>query len=78
MGFLLEHRAERWEGWTVRYSTACAQDFLRRKRARPGTFVVSVHRLFHAARKHVVTIRMRWAGKITRDLPSENLPAGRR
>lgn len=78
MGFLLEHRAERWEGWNVRYATACAQDFLARKRAYPGVFVVSVYRLFPDARKHVVTIRLDWPGKITRDLPSEKVTAGRR
>jgi hypothetical protein len=36
-GFILEHRAERLKEWTVRYTTACAQDFLQRQRARSGT-----------------------------------------
>jgi len=78
MGFVLEHRAELWENWTVRYSTACALDFLDRKRAYPGTFLVSVYRLFPDARNHVVTIKLKWSGKITRDLPSEKVAAGRR
>jgi hypothetical protein len=51
---------------------------LARKCARSGTFVVSVYRLFPDARNHIITIRLEWPGKITRDLPSENLPAGRR
>jgi hypothetical protein len=63
MGFILEHRAERWKDWTVRYTTACAQDFLQRKRARSGTFLVTVYRLFPDERRHVVTVRMKWPGK---------------
>lgn len=77
MGFVFEHRAEIWKDWTVRYTTACAQDFLLRKRAKAGTFVVSVYRLFPHERTHVVTVRMAWPGKVTRDLPSTVTARGR-
>ncbi|MGW4064697.1 hypothetical protein ACWEGE_40865 [Amycolatopsis sp. NPDC004747] len=60
MGFVLEHRSDRYRGWTVRYGTACAHDYLFRKRARPGTFVVSIYRLFPERREHVVTVRVNW------------------
>src|SRR4051794_41800465 len=56
MGFVLEHRSERYQGWTVRYGTACAHDYLSRKRARPGGFVVSVYRLFPERREPARTI----------------------
>lgn len=78
MGFLLEHRRERYESWTVRYGTACAEDFLTRKRAKPGTFVVSVYRLFPGRRDHVVTVRLEWPPKKSGIHPSEKPFAGRR
>jgi hypothetical protein len=78
MGFVLEHRSERYEGWTVRYGTACAHDYLSRKRARPGTFVVSVYRLRPGRRDHVVTIRLSWPPKKSGVHPSEKAGAERR
>ncbi|MEV6440550.1 hypothetical protein [Amycolatopsis sp. NPDC051716] len=69
MGFVLEHRSHRYQGWTVRYGTACAHDYLSRKRARPGTFVVSVYRLFPERRDHVVTIRVNWPPEKTGSSP---------
>jgi hypothetical protein len=78
MGFLLEHRSERYRGWTVRYGTACAHDYLSRKRARPGTFVVSVYRLFPGRRDHVVTVRVNWPPKKAEVDPSEKVAAKRR
>jgi hypothetical protein len=60
MGFILEHRAERRQAWTVRYATACAQDFLERRGVPSGTFLVTVYRLFPGERKHVITVRMNW------------------
>lgn len=77
MGFVLEHRSERYQGWTVRYGTACAHDYLSRKRAKPGTFVVSVYRLFPGRRDHVVTIRVSWPPKKGQVHPSEKSRAGR-
>jgi hypothetical protein len=78
MGFVLEHRHDRYEGWTVRYGTACAHDYLSRKRARPGIFVVSVYRLLLEGRDHVVTIRVSWPPKKGRIHPSEKSAAERR
>jgi len=78
MGFLLEHRHERYQGWTVRYGTACAHDFLTRKRAKPGTFVVSIYRLFPERRDHVITIRVNWPPKKSQVHPSEKRAAKRR
>ncbi len=69
MGFVLEHRSHRYQGWTVRYGTACAYDYLFRKRARPGTFVVSVYRLFPERRDHVVTVRVNWPPEKTGSSP---------
>ncbi|MFE0028415.1 hypothetical protein [Amycolatopsis sp. NPDC059021] len=60
MGFVLEHHAERWKKWQVRYGTACAEDFLTRKCAKPGRFVVHIYRLFPDSRKHLVSLRMKW------------------
>jgi hypothetical protein len=78
MGFVLEHRSERYEGWTVRYGTACAHDYLSRKRARAGTFLVSVYRLFPGRRDHVVTIRVNWPPKKPEVHPSEKASVRRR
>ncbi|MCU1687212.1 MAG: hypothetical protein JWQ81_7951 [Amycolatopsis sp.] len=73
MGFVFEHRSELWKNWTVRYTTACAQDFLQRKHAPRGTFVVSLYRLFPGERRHVVTIRLKWPGKVVRGQTSVRL-----
>ncbi|GAA4550244.1 hypothetical protein [Amycolatopsis samaneae] len=60
MGFVFEHRAEHRERWAVSYGTACAQDFLARKRAEPGKFLVHIYRLFPDGRTHLVSLRTRW------------------
>ncbi|QRP45933.1 hypothetical protein [Amycolatopsis sp. FDAARGOS 1241] len=78
MGFVLEHRSERYAGWTVRYGAACAHDFLARQHAKPGSYVVSVFRLFPDARKHVVTLRMNWPAKPAEIHPTEIAALGRR
>jgi hypothetical protein len=78
MGFVLEHRHDRYAGWTARYGAACAHDYLFRKRARPGIFVVSVYRLRPDGREHVVTLRLSWPPKKSVVHPSENPAAERR
>jgi hypothetical protein len=76
MGFILEYRAERRQAWTVRYTTACAEDFLERKCAPSGTVLVTVYRLYPGERNHVVTVRMNW--EKVGHLPLEKVVAGRR
>ncbi|WP_158879400.1 hypothetical protein [Amycolatopsis anabasis] len=43
-GWGFEHRAQHRQEWFVRYTRACAEDFLDRVRATPGTWVVAVWR----------------------------------
>ncbi|WP_179956650.1 hypothetical protein [Amycolatopsis anabasis] len=43
----------------MRYTTACAQDYLDRVAARAGTWLVSVYRLLGGERRHLVTVRMK-------------------
>lgn len=78
MGFVLEHRSDRYAGWTARYGAACAHDYLARKRAKAGTFLVSVYRLFPNYRTHVVAVRVKWPAKKVEVHPSEKRAAGRR
>lgn len=59
-GFVLVHHPERREAWLARYAHVCAEDYLARVRAQPGTWLVSVHRLLDEERRHIVTIRLRW------------------
>ncbi|MEV6827692.1 hypothetical protein [Amycolatopsis sp. NPDC051102] len=69
MGFVMEHRRDRYRDWTVRYGTECACDFLFRRRARPGTFVVDIYRLFPGRCEHVVTVRVDWPPEKTGSSP---------
>lgn len=41
-GWMFERRADRREQWFVTYTRACAEDFLDRVHAPPGTWVVTV------------------------------------
>ncbi|MEC3982179.1 hypothetical protein [Amycolatopsis sp. H20-H5] len=73
MGFVLETHRERKEAWLVRYTTGCAEDFLDRRCAKPGQYLVSVHRL-SPERVHLVTVPLKKVGIH----PSENALAERR
>lgn len=41
-GWMFCHDPEKQQDWFVHYTTACAEDFLRRVHAKPGTWVVAV------------------------------------
>lgn len=71
MGFVLEHRSAMWEGWLVRYTGACAEDYLRRVRAKHGVWLVSVYALLPPdhARKHRITVRVRWNSQKVGSVP---------
>jgi hypothetical protein len=49
---------ERGDEWKKRYTVGCAEDFLGRVRARPGTYAVVVWR----EGKRVCTVGFHWTG----------------
>jgi hypothetical protein len=61
-GWCLSHKAEHKEQWLTRYTKACAEDWLARKGAKPGTFIVTVYQERPDRRVLVCAIRMKWAG----------------
>jgi hypothetical protein len=69
-GWCLSHPGEEREKWLAVYTRACAEDFLARRAAKPGTFVVSVYRERVDERVLVCAIRMKWSGRVTQPAPT--------
>ncbi|OZM72529.1 hypothetical protein CFN78_12825 [Amycolatopsis antarctica] len=76
MGFCLEHKESRRENWLVRYTRACAEDYLGRVAAPCGTWVVSVYRT-GGQRRHLVTIRMNRRKEVAPDPSEKTVPVRR-
>ncbi|MFC5110429.1 hypothetical protein [Kibdelosporangium philippinense] len=60
-GWCFSQKPENKEAWLTMYTQACAEDFLARRGAKPGNFVVTVYRAFPDRRVLVIAIRMKWA-----------------
>jgi hypothetical protein len=60
-GWCFSHKEEQKQTWLSTYTRACAEDFLARKGAKGGTFVVTVYQQRPDRRVLVIAIRMKWA-----------------
>ncbi|ONI73378.1 hypothetical protein ALI144C_46595 [Actinosynnema sp. ALI-1.44] len=60
-GWCFSQRPEHKVAWLTTYTRACAEDFLARRGAKAGTFVVTVYQRRQDQRVFVVAIRMKWS-----------------
>lgn len=60
-GWCFSHKKDEKEAWLTTYTRACAEEFLARKGAKEGTFIVTVYQQRPDRRVLVIAIRMKWA-----------------
>ncbi|MBP2322523.1 hypothetical protein JOF56_002908 [Kibdelosporangium banguiense] len=60
-GWCFSQKSEQKQAWLAIYTRACAEDFLARRGAKGGTFVVTVYQQRPDRRVLVIAIRMKWA-----------------
>ena len=60
-GFTFQRSSMTRAEWYAHYTLLCAEDFLERKAAAPGTYLVSVYREHPSGTVDLGTVRVRWA-----------------
>ncbi|MFC0114990.1 hypothetical protein [Kibdelosporangium aridum] len=60
-GWCFSQPPERKQAWLTTYTRACAEDFLARRGAKAGTFIVTVYQQRPDRRVLVIAIRMKWS-----------------
>lgn len=75
-GFVTSRRGMSRQEYLVYYTRACAEDFLDRKRAEPGEWLVAVYRT-RPERELLCSIRMRYGGARTGQAESRDGPSQR-
>jgi hypothetical protein len=61
-GWCLSHPRDLRLGWLTSYTRACAEDYLARRLAKAGMFVVTVYQQRGEAQVLVCAVRMKWGG----------------
>ncbi|WP_415830277.1 hypothetical protein [Kibdelosporangium persicum] len=60
-GWCFSQPPESKQAWLITYTRACAEDYLARRGAKAGTFIVTVYQQRPDRRVLVIAIRMKWS-----------------